>query len=67
MNELATFHRRAINNITTIGDCLETHQKMLKNSKTKKESHKNKDKEKLRERDIHAHTHTHTQKCPSIK
>jgi hypothetical protein len=26
MNELATFHRRAINNITTIGDYLETHQ-----------------------------------------
>jgi hypothetical protein len=37
MNELATFHRRTINNITTIGDCLETHQKMLGNTKTQKE------------------------------
>jgi hypothetical protein len=36
MNELATFHRRTINNITTIGDCLETHQKMLGNTKTQK-------------------------------
>jgi hypothetical protein len=37
MNELATFYRRAINNITTIGDCLETHQKLLGNTKTQKE------------------------------
>jgi len=65
MNELATFHRRAINNITTIGNCLETHQKMLRNTKTQKEWHKERDKKKLREGDIHAHTHI--QKCPSIK
>jgi hypothetical protein len=37
VNELATFHRRAINNIKTIGDRLETHQKMLGNTKTQKE------------------------------
>jgi len=36
MNELATFYRRAINNITTIGDCLETHQKMLGKTETQK-------------------------------
>jgi hypothetical protein len=29
MNELATFYRRSIKNITTIGDYLKTHQKML--------------------------------------
>ncbi len=60
MNELATLHRRTINNITTIGDCLETHQKMLGNTKTQKEWHKDRDKEKLKEGDIHAHTHTQT-------
>ncbi len=63
MNELATFYRRAIKNITTIGDCLKTHQKMLWKTKTQKKWHKEKDKEKLKEGDIHAHTH----KCPSIK
>ncbi len=65
MNEVATFYRKAINNITTIGDCLKTHQKMLGKTKTQKEWHKKKNKEKLKEGDIHAHTHTH--KCPSIK
>ncbi len=65
MNELPTFYRRAINNITTIGDCFKTHQKMLGKTKTQKKRHKKKDKEKLKEGDIHAHAHTH--KCPSIK
>jgi hypothetical protein len=37
LNELATFYRRAINNITTIGDCLETHQKLLGKTKIQKE------------------------------
>jgi len=37
MNELATFYRGVINNITTIGDCLETYQKMLRKTKTQKE------------------------------
>jgi hypothetical protein len=61
LNELATFYKRAINNITTIGDCLKTHQKLLGKTRTQKGWHKERDKKKLRGIYMHMHIHINVQ------